>query len=298
VKESNKFYKYPRELLGESIKNGLLDDVGEEDLILRNERYPSDYVWFYSMKTNRKINVCGLNIKHEFPECIKNPIKLIDGDVVGKPSESGGKIYGTTYFLGADYIKGSVLIAEIDQVFQVDNTPMEISFKNYKIYNSVENTLTSYAGEESYDFLKVMEMESDVTSISYDMSKFLIHDELNIGFSQFHIREEGNEKYLRWSSGNSKIIIFNKTESLYVIRELSFDLLRPNSSETEPAIVYVSHNNRKSKYVVEKHEKIRLRFIFSPGVNYIKFESESPHVDNGDPRNIVFGIANYRLNNI
>ena len=34
VKESNKFYKYPRELLGESIENGILDEVEEEDLIL------------------------------------------------------------------------------------------------------------------------------------------------------------------------------------------------------------------------------------------------------------------------
>jgi len=286
VEESNKFYKYPRELLGESIENGILDEVGEKDLILRNERYPSDYIWFYAMKTNKKLNVCGLNIQHEFPECIE------------KHSGSEGNIYGTTYFLGENHTKGSVLIAEIDEVLQIDNIPIEMLFKNYTIYNSIENTLSAYTSEKSYDFLKVMEMESGVISTSYDMSKFLIDDELNMGFSGFHNREGGSEKYLRWSSGNSKIIIFNKTESLYVIRELSFDLLRPNSSETEPAIVYVSHNNRKSKYVVEKNEKIRLRFIFSPGVNYIKFESESPHVDNGDPRNIVFGIANYRLNNI
>ena len=79
VKESNKFYKYPRELLGESIKNGLLDDVGEKDLILRNERYPSDYHWFYSMKTNKKINLCSMNIDHQFPYCLSEPYKIAKG---------------------------------------------------------------------------------------------------------------------------------------------------------------------------------------------------------------------------
>ena len=57
VEESNKFYKYPRVLLGDAIDRDLLNEVSEKDLILRNERYPSDYIWFYSMKTNKKLNV-------------------------------------------------------------------------------------------------------------------------------------------------------------------------------------------------------------------------------------------------
>jgi len=296
AKESNKVYKYPRELLGESIKNGILDEVEEKDLILRNERYPSDYIWFYAMKANRKMNVCGLNVKHEFSKCMGNPTKLTYGEAIRKHSE--GKTYGITYFLGKNYTSGSVLIAEIDEVFQIDNVPIEIPFKNYKIYNSVENTLTSHTGETKYNLLKAMEMESDVLSTSYDMSKFFIDDELSFGFSGFYSIEESRGKYFRWSSGSSSIIVFNKTGSTHVIRKFGFDLIRPKSSETEPAIIYVSHNNRKSKYVVEKNEKVWLKFIFSPGINYIKFESESLPLDNRDPRNIVFGIANYSWNRI
>ena len=286
VEESNKFYKYPRELLGESIKNGILDEVGEKDLILRNERYPSDYIWFYAMKANRKINVCGLNIKHEFPECIE------------KHSGSEGKIYGTTYFLGENYTKGSVLIAEIDEVFQIDNIPMEIPFKNYKIYNSVENVLSTYTSEKSYDFLKVMEMESDIKSASYDISEFLIDKELNMRFTGFHIREGDTKKYLRWSSGNSMMIVLNKTDNFFLVREMRLNLIRPRASDNKPAIVYISHNDYRSKHIVAKTKEIKLSFVFSPGINYIKFESESPPIDNGDPRNIVFGIANYSLNDI
>ena len=43
---------------------------------------------------------------------------------------------------------------------------------------------------------------------------------------------------------------------------------------------------------------MELVFIFVPGVNYIEFESDSLPIDNGDPRNIVFGIANYRFNDL
>ena len=141
-------------------------------------------------------------------------------------------------------------------------------------------------------------MEPDVTSTSYDMGKYLLDDKLSIGFSGFAIKEGGKKRYLRWSSGNSTILAFNKTEDAHVVRDFSFDLIRPNPSETEPVVVYVSHNNRTNKYVIKKEKKIRLRFIFTPGINYIKFESKSPPFDNGDPRNIVFGIANYRFNNI
>ena len=41
---------------------------------------------------------------------------------------------------------------------------------------------------------------------------------------------------------------------------------------------------------------MELVFVFVPGVNYIEFKSDSLPIDNGDPRNIVFGISNYALN--
>ena len=297
VEESNKFYKYPRVLLGDAIDRDLLNEVSEKDLILRNERYPSDYIWFYSMKTNKKLNVCGLNIGREFPLCLgskKTTLSKVEYEI----KNNSNKTYGVSYFLGENYQSGSVLIAKIDKIVLIDDIPMEMTFKNYKIYNSVKNTLTTHTSEESYDFIKVMNMESDVVSKEYKMSEFLIDKELNMGFTGFHMREGDRKKYLRWSSGNSMMIVLNKTDNFFLVREMNLNLIRPRASDNKPAVIYISHNDYRSKHIVAKTEEIKLSFVFSPGINYIKFESESPPVDNGDPRNIVFGIANYSLNDI
>ena len=162
----------------------------------------------------------------------------------------------------------------------------------------MKNTLTTHTSEESYDFIKVMNMESDVVSKEYKMSEFLIDKELNMGFTGFHMREGDRTKYLRWSSGNSMMIVLNKTDNFFLVREMNLNLIRPRVSDNKPAVIYISHNDYRSKHIVAKTEEIKLSFVFSPGINYIKFESESPPVDNGDPRNIVFGIANYSLNDI
>ena len=208
VKESNKFYKYPRELLGESIENGILDEVEEKDLVLRNHRYPSDYHWFYAMKSNKKINLCSMNIDHQFPYCLSEPYKiakgftcaicrketivlssfkpailmkkevedlfekgmskeeiytflakkygksiLIDEPLFTKGSQS--KVYALSYFLGKNYQSGSVIIAEIEDTILIDDVPVELLFKNFKIYNSHDKSLTMYTSQQEYDFLKV-----------------------------------------------------------------------------------------------------------------------------------------------
>ena len=129
---------------------------------------------------------------------------------------NSNKTYGVSYFLGENYQSGSVLIAKIDKIFLIDDIPMEMTFKNYKIYNSVKNTLTTHTSEESYDFIKVMNMESDVVSKEYKMSEFLIDKELNMGFTGFHMREGDRTKYLRWSSGNSMMIVLNKTDNFFL----------------------------------------------------------------------------------
>jgi hypothetical protein len=350
VEESNKFYKYPRELLGESIKKGILDEVQEPDLILRNHRYPSDYYWFYSMKTNKKLNLCGLNIEHQFPHCLSESYKIAQGltcssckrqtianansklailmkevirtkfkqgvpreeilsyfvkeygesVVVGKLSvakEDSSKIdnqknYGLSYFVGKEHKNGSVILAKLDNIVLIDNVPIEMPFTNYKIYNSVDDTLLHYSTEQNYDFLKVLQVEPDIESKNYDMNQFL-SEEVVMGFKAFH-REEGNIKeYNRWSSGHSTIIVLNKTKSV-VLKVLKFDLIRPNEDTIR---INVRHQRALYAFDVHHRKSIDLSLNLKPGVNYIEFTTNAPHIDNGDPRNIVFGVASYKLGN-
>jgi len=349
VEESNKFYKYPRVLLGDAIDRDLLNEVSEKDLILRNERYPSDYYWFYSMKTNKKLNVCGLNIGHQFPHCLSESYEIAQGltcstckketiansnsklaismkEVIKTKFEQGAsrkeilnyfvkeygknvllktphigkgklsKSYGLSYFLGENYRSGSVLIAEIDDVVLIEEIPIQLLFKNFKIYNSYDQSITMHSSEKEYDFLKVTLLENDLTSKSYDLSKFYA-DDISIGYKDFHLREGDTKNYLRWSSGDSTLIIFNKTKSL-VKTEINFNLIRPTSKNKKPAVITITDNKNTYIFKVDRQENVNLSLNIKPGTNYIEFRSDAPPVDNGDPRNIVFGIGNYRLDTI
>ena len=342
VKESNKFYKYPRELLGESIENGILDEVEEKDLVLRNHRYPSDYHWFYAMKTNKKINLCSMNIDHQFPYCLSEPYKiakvltcsscdkqtltnsnsqlvilikdlvdkemskeeiytflvkkygksiLIDEPLFTKGGQS--KVYALSYFLGKNYQSGSVIIAEIEDTILIDDVPVELLFKNFKIYNSHDKSLTMYTSQQEYDFLKVASLEADLISTSYSLSQ-LYADDISLGYKNFHLREGDTQNYLRWSSGQSSIIVYNKTNTI-IRRGISFNLIRPDS---RPAIITIEDDEETYVFTVDHHRNINLQLNIKPGVNYIKFSSDAVPVDNGDPREIVFGINNYHLEDV
>ena len=248
-----------------------------------------------SQEANKKIDACGINISHEFPYCLSEQYRIDKGKT--------NKIYGLTHhFLGKGYSNGSVLLAELDDILLIDDIPMEMTFKNYKIYNSANKTLTAHKSEVDYDFLKVTFTEGGSESNGYKMSEFLA-DELSMNFKGFHSREGDQKRYLRWSSGNSTIIVFNKTGSL-VKKTMSFSLIRPRSKNIGPAIIDISHNDKTTqnklidRYIIESTKEMELVFVFVPGVNYIEFKSDSLPIDNGDPRNIVFGIANYRLNDL
>ena len=83
---------------------------------------------------------------------------------------------------------------------------------------------------------------------------------------------------------------------------LSLILIRPNS-KFQHASVSITHtipNSRgflqTNRYDILGQEEIEIVLNLKPGINYLNFKSDSHHIDNGDPRNIVFGIGNYKLN--
>tara|TARA_B100000959_G_scaffold159676_1_gene167287 strand:+ start:157 stop:915 length:759 start_codon:yes stop_codon:yes gene_type:complete len=204
------------------------------------------------------------------------------------------KFYALSYFLGENYQSGSVLIAEIDDTILVDDVPIQLLFKNFKIYNSYNRSLTMYSSQQEYDFLKVTSLEADLASKSYDPSQFYA-DDISIGYKDFYLREGDTKNYLRWSSGESSMIVYNKTDTI-IKRKISLGLIRPGSEKIGPAIITIESDEETYVFTVDRHKDIGLSLNINPGANYIKFSSDATPVDNGDPRNIVFGISNYRLN--
>jgi hypothetical protein len=287
AREVNKSYKYPRDLLSKSIGSGILDHVSSNSLLLRHARYPSDHPWFYAMKTGRPLNLCGINEPKEFPNCIS--IK-----------EDKNDIYGLAYFLSSDYKTGFVFVARLTEVAVEDGVPISMTFEDYKVYNSKTDKLSEVNSLKTYDLLKISNTKVVTTTQDYDIRDYIV-DKISYGFKGFHFRESGNGGYLRWSSGNSTIIIKNSTDKS-LKRALSLVLIRPNS-RFQHASVSITHSTANTKgflemsrYYVLGQKEVEILVNLKPGINYLNFKSDSPVIDNGDPRNIVFGIANYRFN--
>ena len=285
--EVNKAYKYPRDLLSKSIGSGILDHVSSDSLLLRNARYPSDHPWFYAMKTGRPLNLCGINEPKEFPNCIS--IK-----------EDKDDIYGLAYFLSSDYKTGSVFVARLTEVVVVDGVTISMTFEDYKIYNSKTDKLSEVNSSKTYDLLKIVNTEVGTTTQDYDIRDYEV-DKISYGFKSFYARESGKRGYLRWSSGNSTMVIKNSTDKS-LKRTLSLILIRPNS-RFQHASISITHSTANSKgflemsrYFVLGQKEVEIVLNLKPGINYLNFKSDSPGIDNGDPRNIIFGIGNYRFN--
>jgi len=233
VEKSNQFYKYPRDLLGKSFDSGLFADVTEKDLLIRFQRYPSDYYIFYNLKSGRKVNLCDIN-----PTSNASSIKRFDMCVKEYQSEKelDGKIYGVSYFLGEKYTSGSVLLAEINQFIFDDEIPLQINFKNYKLYNYKEQNVTANSSKQEYDFLKFISYEVTIDSDKYYFSKFK-SEIVAIGYKDFQIQEGNKVSYWRWSSGDSYLILINTSSKPKQV-QISLDLVRP-SSKKGPASIYL-----------------------------------------------------------
>lgn len=287
VHEVNKVYKYPRDLLRKAINSGILNEISSDNLLLRNHRYPSDYHWFYSMKMGRKMNICGINLVSEFPKCLNENAK-------------GNDIYGLAYFLSSDYKTGSVFVASLSDIVIIKGVPISLRFNDYKLYNSKTNKLVEVNSSKTYDLLKIANTEAGTTTLDYDIRDYEIN-EISYGFKNFYSRESGKRGYLRWSSGDSTIIVENSTDKP-LKKILSLILIRPNS-KFQHASVSITHTIpgsrgflEMSRYFVLGQKEIEIVLNLKPGVNYLNFKSDSHHIDNGDPRNIVFGIGNYKFN--
>ena len=103
-----------------------------------------------------------------------------------------------------------------------------------------------YTSQQEYDFLKVASLEADLISTSYSLSQFYA-DDISLGYKNFHLREGDTQNYLRWSSGQSSIIVYNKTNTT-IRRGMSFNLIRPDS---RPAIITIEDDEETYVFTVD-----------------------------------------------
>jgi hypothetical protein len=299
VKESNIVYKYPRDLLGSSIKEGLLNGVTEDDLIIIHSKYPSDDSWFYAMMMDKKINVCSINISSE-NITISNKKVSIFNEKFGTDRyhqirfpyclkyKNWNNIFGLSYYHFADYKSGEVIFTSLVE-FDKDQDNKRFKFKEYKIYNKLSKKITSQIGEKYYDFNKLRDVA--LPDGYFRLLPFLLVDKISLSFSGLYAEEGTRDSYLRWSSGESKIIIYNDSPTVEG-RVLNFAIVRPNNDNLPLEIRYGENIVEK---VILNYKEFSLQLLLEPGETIIEISSELQSINNGDPRDIVFGIANYTL---
>lgn len=294
VKNSNKSNKFSRNLIEEAISSGLLDEINNGDLIIRNYRYPSDNSWFYSMKAKKKIIACGLNLKNEFPKCLTNFkfVGIYTYDRAFKESlleqkNIPNKIYAMSYYKSEKNL-GYVVLAEIESINQTNEIYHTFKFKKYKYYDQKLKKVSIRNSENYLNFMKVI---NSATFLEEFMeSKFKIND-IEIIFKNFLSVEGSKTDYFRWASNDGEMIIINSYDQ-EVIRKLNFTLLRPNY---ENITVNLISEDLNKKISFSNRINVQLEIKLKPGLNKYRFSTDSPKV-NEDPRNLVFAIYNYEIN--
>ena len=100
-----------------------------------------------------------------------------------------------------------------------------------------------------------------------------------------------------WEEGDDKepLTLFDPHGSMFKFKGMmSKEFI---NSDIIKNIKYGTLVEYKSQYLITAQKEISIILKLKPGINYVKLISDSPWIDNGDPRKIVFGIGNYRFDN-
>lgn len=302
VQESNIFYKYPRELLEASIKKGILTGVTRNDLIIIDSKYPFDHSWFYSMVMQKEINVCSINLtskgKSISKENVESHNKKFGTDSFRRIRfpyclnyRKWNNFYGLSYHNFSDYKSGQVIFTTFEEVNR-DSENQRFKFKKYKIFDKLSNKMSTKVEGKYYDFNKLRSIDrSSLGNGYFYLLPSLLLEEVFLSFSGFHAEEGTRDNYLRWSSGKSKIIITNDSDEVKS-RVLNFSIVRPNN---ENLPLQIKYDKKIIKDKVQNYKKFSLKLLLEPGETIIEISSELQSLNNGDPREIVFGVVNYAL---
>lgn len=285
VKQLEWPYKIPRAFLEKVVKSGFLDEVGPADTIIRNYSFPNDNGWFYAQSAGRKINLCSSNIDYDYIPCIDKRLKQNDR----------GRFFGFYYSIPKGDGSPFAVLAELDDKISLgDFKENNLPFVKYKIYR--EEGVEHRQSKVPYNFYKFLlapvQAEADFDQNSLLDTKF---NKIPVDYENFWPVESDGKSILRWSSGESRISVYNK-KSVNVLVDMTFTIIRPDDKVIGLDVILSSGTTKN--YSVSHSREFKYRLELAPGLTTLNLFSGAPHILNGDPRNIVFGIVNFNLKEI
>ena len=165
VHETNKFYKYPRDLLKKGLSNKENNNIKKSTIIVRNWRFPHDINWFYSKHTNKLFCIIDFNksiIDSDFSwpsECALKKLNFAGNKIIFDDSEI---IYSVSYnFDDTGNQEGQLYYAKIDQIIIDEQTKkiFELKSKELVIYNEKENKFKNFVFENNYNFVDIIKQD-------------------------------------------------------------------------------------------------------------------------------------------
>jgi hypothetical protein len=305
--KSNETYQYPRHIIKSALNAGIADEMTSGAFLFRTMRYPSDWMWFYSGITNKKIETCELSDAEGYKTCIA---KIQPAAAYSSPNKSNSKFeeldlsnqqaWISSYnFEKKSGTTGRVILGKIDRVFQnnVSKTPIQIIVSQLKVYDLKQNQIqTLNLKDAPIDFLKIVaDQTTDMSEVKpLDTNALRASD---VGFEwlgKVYAREGTDNSNLRWSSGSATLMLHNLTDKPKQV-DVTMELGTPSPS--------MSHLSVESSGKVQTMALDQARTTYSktlllpPGSTEIKLTSDGKPIQNGDPRNIVFGIFNFKITN-
>lgn len=165
VHETNKFYKYPRDLLKKGLSNKKNNNIKNSTIIIRNWRFPHDINWFYSKHTNKLFCIIDFNKSinesdFSWPSgCALKKLNFDGNKIIFDNSEI---IYSISYnFDNTGNQEGQLYYAKIDQIIIDEQSKkiFELKSKELVIYNEKENKFKNFDFENNYNFVDIIKQD-------------------------------------------------------------------------------------------------------------------------------------------
>ena len=158
VLNSNKIYKFPNRLISKAVNKGILSDLYDDDIIIKQKRYASDSSWNYSAKSN--INLIILNPNEvlynlKYKKIKKSFNKNNSGFISYDAKED--RIFTIHYFFNDQGLAtGNFFLGKVNEFIEFDKKIISINVTNLKIYEENRNRLIEINLDESINFLKLI----------------------------------------------------------------------------------------------------------------------------------------------
>ncbi len=274
-------YKAPRDFLESVINSGLLNNLTENDLLIRNYMVPSDNEWFMAQTINRPLNVCTANIEHNYLPCIdkflqKNPTGNFYGLYYGFPAE------GTPF----------AILAKIENTNgSNDFKDANIKFNKYFLFKNGQ--IETYQSDVPLNFGGILNLPMRLPKgYNFDHIKFSEFYKFPVAYEKFWGAEGDLNTVLRWSSGHSFLKVDNRSGRSVSV-QLNFRLVRPDENLIQ--ISMYESDKFLRKFEVNGAKEIIVPVRLKNGINDFTFKTNAEAIKNGDPRQIVFGLVNFKI---